>query len=102
PECHNLLAALWSRHPDSSKRDLPKAIDSAKMAVKLNGENFDYHLTLAAAYAVNGQFDEAVAAAEEAVKVAAPEKKDAVTTIAQQFRDKQTPAPLPADKGSTP
>ncbi len=63
----NNFAWLLSTAPEASQRNGRKALELAEKAVRLgSGENPVHLRTLAAAYAENGRFDEAIATAERA------------------------------------
>lgn len=69
-ELFNEVAWILATDEDGTRRNGKKAIQFAKKAVELSGEvNFGYVDTLAAAYAEDGQFDEAVKWQEKAVKL---------------------------------
>jgi tetratricopeptide (TPR) repeat protein len=79
----NSLARLLSMAPDPQLRNGPKALELAQRACQAtNFENPVFLETLAAAYAENGRFDEAVAAAQKALAIMqAAGQKDAVVTL---------------------
>lgn len=67
----NNLAWALSTAPDASLRDRTKALELAEKAVRLSGGPSPIFLrTLAAAYAENGRFDEAIASADRALQAA--------------------------------
>ncbi|MBL8826543.1 MAG: tetratricopeptide repeat protein [Planctomycetaceae bacterium] len=62
------IAWLLSTCPDAKFRDAKLALDSAKRAIELDGDtDFHYLDTLAAAYAANGDFTNAVEAIKKAL-----------------------------------
>ncbi len=71
PGIANYLAWLLATSPDSKLRDGPRAVELARLADELTGGSSIAVLdTLAAAYAEAGRFDEAVATANRARKLA--------------------------------
>jgi tetratricopeptide (TPR) repeat protein len=67
----NNLAWVFATSPDATLRDGAKAVAYAKRATKVpGGDNPLVYRTLAAAYAENGQFAEAISAAEHARQLA--------------------------------
>jgi len=82
----NLVARVQATSPDGSLRNGLEAIDLAQRAVRLSGSRDPDMLdTLAAAYAEVGRFSEAVAAANDALNLAAA-KGDAA--LADSLRDR--------------
>jgi tetratricopeptide (TPR) repeat protein len=71
PHSRNNIAWALATSYDSSVRDGPKAVGFAQQAVTLSGGREPQFIrTLAAAYAENGQFSEAIAAARQAAIIA--------------------------------
>jgi protein O-mannosyl-transferase len=71
PHCRNNLAWVLATSSDGAIRDGPKAIDLARVAVSLSsGRQPRFVRTLAAAYAENGRFPEALAAAQQGAALA--------------------------------
>jgi tetratricopeptide (TPR) repeat protein len=71
PALHNNLAWLYATAGDEKVRDPAKAVEYAKKAAELSGENNAEILdTLARAYFVTGRKDEAVEAEKKALKLA--------------------------------
>ncbi len=67
----NNFAWVLSTAPEASLRDGPRALELAEKAVRLDGGQNPVHLrTLAAAYAENGRFDQAIATADKAQQLA--------------------------------
>lgn len=67
----NDLAWILATHPDDAIRDGARAVESGERAKELSGgQNAPVLDTLAAAYAEAGRFDDAVAAADQAVELA--------------------------------
>ncbi len=74
PVVQNALARILATHPDASRRNPEEAVRLADRAAELTGyENPAILDTLAAAYASAGNFEKAVAVAEEAIR-RAPEE----------------------------
>ncbi len=74
------LAWLLATSPDASLRNGPKAIELAKQADRLvGGTNTLVLRTLAAAYAENGEFANAIRTARSAMQLARMHGEDAVT-----------------------
>ena len=68
---HNNLAWLLATCPDPRLRNGPRAVTLAQRACRLTGQNRPDMLdTLAAAYAENGQYDQAVHTARRAIELA--------------------------------
>ena len=79
------LAWLLATSPDASVRNGPKAIDLAKQANQLiGGTNIVVLRTLAAAYAENGEFTNAVRTARSAMQLARMHGEDSLTTDLDQ------------------
>ncbi len=71
PTALNNLAWILATDPGTEIRNAQEAVELAQRACKLTGHKHPLLLgTLAAAYAENGQFAEAVRSAEEAVSLA--------------------------------
>ena len=64
------LAWLRATHPDPGLRDADEAVALAERAARIEGKNPNVLNTLAAAYAEAGRFEEANAAAKEAIFIA--------------------------------
>jgi len=81
----NNLAWLLATSSDASIRDGNRAIELAEQAVQLSGgKDPTYLRTLAAARAEGGRFAQAVAAAEQALRIAGTEGKSG---LANALRD---------------
>ena len=77
-------AWLMATCPDERFRDPPRAVLAAKKAIELDGQNrYQYHETLAAALAANGEYGDAVKAQQQAVQLA-PQ------SVAKAVRDRLT------------
>jgi tetratricopeptide (TPR) repeat protein len=86
PLARNNLAWLLATSSDASIRDGNRAIELAEQAVQLSGgKDPTYLRTLAAACAESGRFAEAIAAAEQALRIAGTEGKSAA--LANALRD---------------
>jgi tetratricopeptide (TPR) repeat protein len=96
PNNHILLAWLLATCPDDSIRNGPKAIELAQQAGRLaGGENPVILRTLAAAYAENGQFPEAVASAQRALQLATAQNNiPVVNALEEQLRFYQAGSPF--------
>jgi protein O-mannosyl-transferase len=71
PHCRNNMAWVLATSSDGTIRDGAKAIDLGRVAVALSGGREPRFVrTLAAAYAENGRFPEALAAAQQAAAIA--------------------------------
>ena len=82
----NNLAWLLSTSADPSIRNGARAVDLAEEALRLSNSDDPVILhTLAAAYAEDGQFGKAVAASEEALKVA---EANGIKSLAESLRSK--------------
>ena len=87
PKNHILLAWLLATCPDDSIRNGPKAIELVQQARLVDGENPVILGTLAAAYAENGQFPEAVASAQRALQLATAQNNvPVVKALEEQLR----------------
>lgn len=79
PKTLNGLAWLRATHPDARHRDGAEALDLATRADRITGHRHPVALnTLAAALAENGRFEDAVRAAEAAVRSAREAGQDAM------------------------
>ena len=79
------LAWLLATSPDASLRNGPKAIELAKQGDRLaGGTNTLVLRTLAAAYAENGEFANAIRTARSAMQLARMHGEDAVMTDLDQ------------------
>jgi tetratricopeptide (TPR) repeat protein len=65
----NSMAWLLATAPSATVRNGPKAVSAAKKAVELNGDEIAIRDTLAAAYAENGEFSNAIAVQETAIQM---------------------------------
>lgn len=83
PEALNAAAWILATHPRDDVRDAPEALRMAQNAAGLTGRQNPWVLdTLAAAYAANGRYDAAAAAAREALALlAGPETAELVDKI---------------------
>ena len=82
----SLKAWILATHPDSNVRDPVEAVDAGERAAALSGRKSPQALdALAAAYAAAGRFDQAVAAAREALQ-RIPAGAD--TAFGQEIRDR--------------
>jgi protein O-mannosyl-transferase len=80
----NNMAWLMATSSDDSVRDGAKAVELAEQAVALSGgKEPNFIRTLAAAYAENGRFDEAIAVAQHALALAAMQGKSGLTKVLQ-------------------
>ncbi len=70
-DAHNNLAWLFATHPDAGVRNGIAAIEHAEVADRLDPENPSVLDTLAAAYAEQSRFAEAIATAERGIQGAA-------------------------------
>ena len=78
----NNMAWLLATSSDGSIRDGAKAVELAQQAVALSGgREPNFIRTLAAAYAENGRFSEAIAAAHQALALAAMQGKSGLTKV---------------------
>jgi Flp pilus assembly protein TadD len=84
----NNLAWLRATCPDTSLRDGAKAVDLAQQADQLpDGKNPVFTRTLAAAYAENGRFNDAIETAQRAAQVAMAEGEPALANQIEQDID---------------
>ena len=80
PHSRNNIAWVLATSSDGSIRDGAKAIGFAQQAVALSGgREPQFRRTLAAAYAENGRFSEAIAAAQQAAAIANMQGKQRLT-----------------------
>jgi tetratricopeptide (TPR) repeat protein len=76
PHSRNNIAWVLATSSDASIRDGVKAVEFAQEAVQLSsGRDPNFVRTLAAAYAASSQFSEAIAAAQQAITIAARQGK---------------------------
>jgi tetratricopeptide (TPR) repeat protein len=76
PHSRNNIAWVLATSSDASIRDGVKAVEFAQEAVQLSsGRDPNFLRTLAAAYAESGRFSEAIAAAQQAIAIAASQGK---------------------------
>ena len=75
PDLLESLAWILATAPDAGVRDGKTAVELARHAAELSGNAPNVLDTLAAAYAENGQFDDAAAAAERALALARGEHR---------------------------
>ena len=74
--------------PDTSLRDGAKAVELAQQADQLsNGENPVFTRTLAAAYAENGRFNDAIETAQRAAQLATAQGEPALANQIEQDVD---------------
>jgi hypothetical protein len=87
---------LLATSPEASLRNGPKALALARQLDRLSGGNNPALLdTLAAAYAENGQFPEAVDAAQRALALALSQNNPALeNTLRQHIKLLQAGSPL--------
>jgi protein O-mannosyl-transferase len=84
----NNLAWLRATCPDSSLRDGAKAVELAEQADQLSdGKNPIFTRTLAAAYAENGRFNDAIETAQRAAQVAKSQGEPALANQIEQDVD---------------
>jgi len=103
----NDAAWLLATCPDSSVRNPKLAVQLAEQAQSLTDLPDGVYLdTLAAAYAADGQFDEAIKTAEQALKLLPETEKPATQSRLEKFRQRQIyteePAPIAAPASSGP
>ena len=86
-EAHNNLAFLLATQAESTVRDRSEALMHSKRACELTGRTQPMVLdTLAAAQARNGDFSEAIAVAEEGLRLATSTKRlEQAKTIAEHL-----------------
>ena len=92
----NNLAWILATSSDASIRDGAKAVVLAEQAVQLSGgKNPIFFRTLAASYAEEGRFSEALAAAERGMKMAAvQDNRDLVNALGREIALYQARSPL--------
>lgn len=84
----NNLAFILATSPDDSVRDGKRAVDMAETAKQLQETPTpDVLDTLAAAYAETGQFDRAVTAEQEAIKIAPENQRDEFRKYLKLYED---------------
>ena len=89
-DAHDHLAWVMATSPDSSVRNGEKAIHAAKTACRLSqGTNFRHRATLAAAFAENGQFDDAVREQKASIQLAPNDKKSLLRRRLQMYRNEE-------------
>ncbi|UCE07902.1 MAG: TonB C-terminal domain-containing protein [bacterium] len=74
-DAHNHLAWLYATCKDPNYQNGKKAVEHALAAISQNPDKWSYFDTLAAAYARNGQFEEAVTSQKESIELLENEKK---------------------------
>jgi Flp pilus assembly protein TadD len=95
PEVLNNLAYALTRCPDRKLRNSSKAVEFARRAVELSDRQEPGYLgTLAAAYAEAGQFSEALRIADEAIALAARQKKPAPPDALRVRMEQERRAPF--------
>jgi tetratricopeptide (TPR) repeat protein len=94
PSAQKNLAWVLATSPDASLRDGPAAIALAKRATQLSGGKDPLALrALAAAFAENGQYADAVAAAQEALQMSRSDPGLAAT-VQEQLKYYQNRQPF--------
>jgi tetratricopeptide (TPR) repeat protein len=78
-----MLGVIYSSGPDETVYDGAKAVHYAQLAVEMDSKSWSAYDVLAAAYARNGQFDLAIQAENEAIKLV----KNGSTTQ-EQYRER--------------
>jgi len=74
------IAEVLTTHPEPNRRDVKSAIEKARRAAELTKhQNAAVLETLAAAYAASGRFEEALAAAEAALKLSLQQRNQRLT-----------------------
>jgi Flp pilus assembly protein TadD len=79
----NDLAWILATHPDSSVRNGTQAVKLAEAACRLDPQQARFWGTLDAAYAESGRFEEAIATAERAAKLATSQGLNAISEAAR-------------------
>ena len=101
-EYSNNLAWGWATAADPARRDGPKALEFAKKACELTGDQNPLCLdTLAAAYAEVGNFAQAIAVQARAVQVGGADHADDFKARLRLYIDAKPyhePAPAPAPR----
>ncbi len=88
---YNGLAWIYATCTDGSFRDGKKAVENGLKACKISGWKKDVHLdSLAAAYAENGQFDEAVKWQKKATELARVAEKEDYRSRIKLYEAKKT------------
>lgn len=91
PAAQNALARILATHPEAERREPAEAVRLADRAAELTEyENPVILDTLAAAYASAGQFEKAVAAAEEAIRLSSdPAQAEPIRARLRLYREKK-------------
>jgi len=89
-ECQNGLAWILATCPNGKVRDPKLAVKHAQIACKLSqNEDWSHLDTLAAAFASDGKFDDAIKVAQAALKIAIDGKKGEIEDRLALYRKKQ-------------
>ena len=98
----NNLAFQLATCPETARRDGPRALELAENADQLSGDKDPSVLdTLAAAYARNGEFPEAIETAQKALRLVDPNKNPAlIKLLNQEIRLFRSHIPYTEDSGS--
>ena len=78
------LAWIKATSKDAQLRNGPEALQLAKRAVELAPSDADFHQVLAAAYAENRQFENAISSARRALKLADANNKQGLSRLIRQ------------------
>ncbi len=78
------LAWIMSTSKDARLRNGPEALRLAKRAVELSSEDADFHQVLAAAYAENRQFENAIVSAKHALQLAIANNNQDLSSLIRQ------------------
>ncbi len=90
PEVLNGIAWFLAVCPEEAYRDGTKAVDFAKKAVAVSGDkDWNFIDTLAAAFAENGEFDEAVENQRKAIELAPEKEKPAFQGRLKLYESKE-------------